>query len=81
MPYLRVRKGTLEEYCLNCLYNGFVPENGCVCFIVNKNPKKNYYIIGDGEHTFIELARPSIFFLWYIKLKTFFKRKETKNES
>ena len=71
-----IRQNTYESF----IEHNITPENGCVCFIKRNNPRKNFFVIGDGEHTFIELAKPNPIFVLYVKIKSYFNIHFSKKE-
>lgn len=77
MAAVKFRKATYEKF----IATNIIVEKDCVCFILRKNPRKNFYIIGDGESTFIELAKPSPLIVIYTKIKLYLKKKRENNES
>ena len=74
MAVVKFRKATYDKF----IATNIVVEKDCICFILRKNPRKSFYVIGDGEHTFIELAKPNPFMLLYVKIKLYLKKKEDK---
>ena len=65
-----LKKGPYEDF----IASNIVVEKDCICFILRRNPRKNFYVIGDGTHTFIELAKPGLFMLLYAKIKLYLNK-------
>ena len=36
------RQGTYTKF----IEQNFIPENGCVCFVKKRNPRRNFFVIG-----------------------------------
>lgn len=70
------RQGTYTKF----IEKNITPENGCICFVKRRNPRRNFFVIGNGEDSFIKLAKPNPLMLLYVKVKVYLREKKEKKE-
>ena len=70
------RQGTYANF----IKKNIIPENGCVCLVKRRNPRRNFFVFGNGEDSFIKLAKPSPFMVLYVKIKVYLREKKEKKE-
>lgn len=62
----------------NFIEKNIIPENGCVCLVKRRNPRRNFFVLGNGEDSFIKLAKPNPFMILYVKVKVYLREKKKK---